>query len=345
MEATTINIDIILIVLLILCILILIVNFITSLRKEKKPLHSEPQKNEKTSLEEGLKKTREGFIDKLRMLFTGATIDAQILNKLEEILITSDVGVKTTMMLLDELKKKLSEEKNSDPKMYQVFLQKKIEEFLSIKADESNTSNQKPEVIMVVGVNGSGKTTSIGKLAHAYRREGKKVLLAAGDTYRAAAIEQLEIWAQKTGADILKKEPGADPSSVLFDAMKDAEEKKYDVLIADTAGRLHTNINLMEQLKKGKRVIQKLNTEAPHKILLVLDATMGQNAINQAREFNTALELTGIILTKLDGTAKGGVIIGIANELKIPITHIGIGEKIDDLKPFDVKEFSHTLFS
>ncbi len=337
------NIDIILSILLLVCILILLFNYYCHFRGKKEFL--KPQKISKTSLEAGLKKTREGFIDKLRMLFTGTTIDTALFEKLEEILITSDVGVKTTMTLLNELKTKVDEEKNRDLKIYQEFLQKKIEEFLSINPKETNFSNQKPEVIMVVGVNGSGKTTSIGKLAHTYRAQGKKVLLAAGDTYRAAAIEQLEIWAQKTGVDIVKKEPGTDPSSVLFDAMRQAEDKAYDVLIADTAGRLHTNINLMEQLKKGKRVIQKFAQEAPHQILLVIDATMGQNTINQAREFHNALDLTGIILTKLDGTAKGGVIIGIANELKIPISHIGIGEKIDDLRLFNPQEFSRALFS
>ncbi len=342
------TIDIILLILLSLCCTILILNYTRSRRKKIQkiilpPLEKLKQK-EPSALEEGLKKTREGFIGKLQSLFTGSMLDPSLIQKLEEILLTSDVGVKTTSMLLADIQKKITEEKNIPASAYQIFLQEKIQEILTFNKKNAPIPSAKPIVIMVVGVNGSGKTTTIGKLAHSYHTHGKKVLLAAGDTYRAAAIEQLEIWAKKTNVDIIKKDPGTDPSSILFDAMKEATQKNYDVLIADTAGRLHTNLNLMEQLKKCKRVIQKFNPEAPHETVLILDATMGQNAINQAREFNAALGLTGIILTKLDGTAKGGVIIGIAHELKIPINYIGIGEQLEHLKPFNPHEFTQALF-
>ena len=270
-------------------------------------------------------------------------IDEDLLDELEEILITSDLGVLTTQALIDSVQQKVKRKELNDPEKLRETLQQEILRFLEVPRKVPDYS-QKPFIILVIGVNGVGKTTTIGKLAQKFREQGKKVLLVAGDTFRAAAGEQLEIWAGRSGAEIIRQKEGSDPSAVVYDGVKAARSRGMDVVLIDTAGRLHTRVNLMEELKKTRRVIQKEVPDGPHQTWLILDATMGQNAISQARLFNEALEVNGIILTKLDGTAKGGIIVGICNELKIPIEYIGIGEKVDDLQPFNAEEFVRALF-
>jgi fused signal recognition particle receptor len=308
------------------------------------PAVQENRKGFFSRLKERLTKTRETLITRVDRLVLGKKeIDADLLDELEEILITSDLGVQTTQALIDSVQQQVRRRELNDPERLKEALQKQIHSFLDVPRPEADFS-QGPFVILVVGVNGVGKTTTIGKLAQRYQRQGKKVLLVAGDTFRAAAGEQLEIWAQRAGADIVRQKEGSDPSAVVFDAIQAARARLFDVVLVDTAGRLHTRVNLMEELKKIRRVIRREIPEAPHQTLLVLDATMGQNAISQAKLFHEALEITGIVLTKLDGTAKGGIIVGIAHEMKIPIEYIGIGEKADDLQPFDAEEFVRALF-
>ena len=295
-------------------------------------------------LKERLAKTRETLITRLDRLVLGKKeIDEDLLEDLEEILITSDLGVLTTQALIGSVQQKVKRKELDNPDRLKEYLQQEIHRFLEVPKKISDFS-QKPFIILVVGVNGVGKTTTIGKLAGRFQREGKKVLMVAGDTFRAAAGEQLEIWAERSGAEIIRQKEVSDPSAVVFDAVKAAKAREMDIVLIDTAGRLHTRVNLMEELKKIRRVIQKEIPDGPHQTLLILDATMGQNAISQARIFHETMEINGIILTKLDGTAKGGIIVGICNELKIPIEYIGIGEKAEDLQPFNPEEFVRALF-
>ena len=290
-------------------------------------------------LKQGLSKTRENFSEKIDQLlkFT-KKIDEETFDELEELLIASDVGVNTTLQLIDKLKEESKRMKSPDE------LKEKLKEEIMSLFPESKITLASPTVLLIVGVNGVGKTTSIGKLALKYKKEGKKVILAAADTFRAAAIDQLEIWANRVGVDIIKHAEGSDPAAVIFDAIQAAKARKADVLICDTAGRLHTKKNLMEELKKIFRVIEREMPGVKKETLLVLDATTGQNAIAQARTFCEAADITGIVLTKLDGTAKGGIVIAIKSELNIPVKLIGVGEKLDDLQFFNPGEFVDALF-
>lgn len=294
-----------------------------------------------------LSRTRENLVSQMDSLFLGKKeIDGDLLDNLEELLITADIGVKTVTDLLDHARKKLKRNELADPNSLKNFIKEELRTFISEPCEQSpiNLPDSGPLVIMVVGVNGVGKTTTIGKIAHKFTDSGKSVLLAAADTFRAAAVSQLQIWAERNNIDIVSKGTGADPSSVAFDAIAKAIEGSYDVVMVDTAGRLHTQTNLMEELKKIKRVIDKKLSGAPHEILLVIDATTGQNGISQAQLFHEAVGVTSIALTKLDGTAKGGIVANISKDLKIPIRFIGIGEKIDDLCDFDPDEFIEALF-
>lgn len=296
-------------------------------------------------LRKGLAPTRGGFIAKIGAIFKEKkTIDPALLDELEETLITADVGSKTVEWFITLLKEALEKNELADPDAVWSLLRAEVERVLTIEAEPWDFSKGKPFIIMVVGVNGVGKTTTIGKLASQYSGQGHKVVLAAADTFRAAAVNQLEIWGRRTNCEVIKSKEGADPSSVVFDAIKYAKENGADVVIADTAGRLHTKAPLMEEIKKVSRVMVKAADGAPYQILLVLDATTGQNALQQVKEFGDAIDLTGIALTKLDGTAKGGVIIGICHEHKIPVRFIGIGEAKDDLREFDVQDFVEALF-
>jgi len=310
-----------------------------------KELVKEPKVSWLSRLKNGLKKTKDGFVGKIESVLSGrTTINDDLYEELEEVLVTSDIGIQTAYKLLEKTRQRVEEEKIEDPKSILAIVKSEIISMLDIDAAPIDIDSKKPFVVMVVGVNGTGKTTTIGKIASSYKKDGKKVLLAAADTFRAAAIEQLEVWSQRVGCDIIKQKQGSDPSAVAFDAIDAGMARGSDVVIIDTAGRLHTKSNLMNELGKVKRVIQKKMDDAPHETLLVLDATTGQNAITQAKEFNKATTLSGIILTKLDGTAKGGCIVGIAHEFKLPIRYIGIGEKIDDLRPFVVDDFVKALF-
>jgi len=296
-------------------------------------------------LKEGLFKTHEGLVSKIDELVAGKKeIDEGLLAELEEILITSDIGVKTTQELLDNLTAKVQRKELEDADLLRQSLQEQIFQILSRQEKPLNVEAARPFIIMVIGVNGTGKTTTIGKIAQKFKAQGKSVLLVAADTFRAAAIEQLEIWGQRVNCEVIKQKSGSDPSAVVFDALKAAKSRSSDVMIVDTAGRLHTKINLMEELKKVKRIVDREVPGAPHEILLVLDATTGQNAIAQAKMFNQSLGVTGIVLTKLDGTAKGGILIAISDELKIPLRYIGIGEKVDDLREFNARDFVEALF-
>lgn len=298
------------------------------------------------SLSTKLKRTRDIFISGFASIFSGKkAIDQELLKELEEKLLMADVGIYVTKQILDNLKKKaaLVKELNSE-----IILQILKNELIDILSSNNQPlaieCANKPCIILLVGVNGSGKTTTIGKLAAKFQKDGLKVMLAAGDTYRAAAIEQLQAWGQRSNVTVIAQKQGSDSAAVLYDACSAAKSRNIDVLLADTAGRLHTQSNLIEELKKIKRTIQKLDPSAPHEILLVLDATFGQNALNQAEQFKEAVGVSGICLTKLDGTAKGGIIFAIAQTTKIPIRFIGVGESIEDLKTFDAKEFVEALF-
>jgi fused signal recognition particle receptor len=298
------------------------------------------------TLAAGLSKTkREGFMARLAGLFGGAprAVDESVLAELEEVLFTADIGVKTASRLVEHARDQ-AKSKTLGSADLKAVIRAEVQQIVTLKANHALSGGGPPHVIMVVGVNGAGKTTTIGKLAAKATASGKKVLLAAGDTFRAAAAEQLDVWSERAGAELVKGKDEADPASVIFDAVKLGIEKKVDVVIADTAGRLHTKANLMEELKKVKRVIEKALPGAPHEVLLVLDSTNGQNAIIQARQFHDAVGITSIALTKLDGTAKGGVIIGICDEMKVPVSWVGVGEKVADLRPFDPKEFVEALF-
>ena len=296
-------------------------------------------------LKEGLAKTHLGFIAKIEQLLAARTsVDDELIEHLEEILILSDLGVATTQRIIGSLQDKVAKKELRDTSQVKFYLKREVQAILEGHEKTIDVSRATPYVILVIGVNGTGKTTTIGKLASKFKAQGKDVLLVAGDTFRAAAIEQLEIWGQRAGCDVIKHASGADPSAVLFDAVKAARSRNVDVLIADTAGRLHTKQNLMEELRKMVRVISREMPGAPHEILMVIDATTGQNAIQQAQIFNEGIGITGFVLTKLDGTAKGGIIVGIANDMNIPVTYIGIGEKVEDLREFRAKEFIKALF-
>lgn len=298
-------------------------------------------------LKQGLSKTKKSLLGRItEVVGLSQKIDQELLEQLEEILLKGDIGVEGTDKIIGDLKRKVKEGRIEEPNKIIDAIKEEIRIILEGTAFSSKTLNRdaNPLVIMIVGINGAGKTTSIAKLAKKYSDEGKKVLVAACDTFRAAALEQLSIWAQRAGVDIVKSRPNQDPASVAFDAVKAASARKIDVVIVDTAGRLHTKYNLMEELKKIKRVMGKSLESAPQEVLLVLDATTGQNGISQAKMFDQAVGVTGIILAKLDGTAKGGIVVAIASQLEIPVRYIGTGEKIDDLEEFEPVDFVEALF-
>jgi len=294
-------------------------------------------------LKNGLAKTRKGFVEKVESIFSRGKIDKETIEELEEALITSDVGIHAAQEIVNFLREKIKKGEIEDTLSVKEALKKEMVSLLGSSAPVV-LFGERPFVILTVGVNGVGKTTTIGKLASRFTSEGHSVLLGASDTFRAAAIEQLEIWAKRAGASIVKHQSGSDPAAVAFDAIESARHKKIDIVIIDTAGRLHTKSPLMEELKKVKRVVQKAMPLAPQEVLLVVDATTGQNALRQARVFNEAIGITGVALTKLDGTAKGGIVFAIKKELGIPVRLIGVGEGVDDLRDFDPKEFVKALF-
>lgn len=308
-------------------------------------------REKKESLNKGLEKTKESVFKKLSRVVVGKSrVDEEVLDNLEEVLITSDVGVETTVKIIERIESRVARDKYMGIEELNIILKEEIAGLLS----ENNTGKEfsfsdtlpsKPYVIMVVGVNGVGKTTTIGKLAWHFKQAGKKVFMGAADTFRAAAVEQLSIWAERVGVEIIKQEMGSDPASVAFDSLSSAVTHNADVVIIDTAGRLHNKINLMNELTKIKRVMTKVIPDAPHEILLILDGSTGQNAFEQARQFTAATEVNALALTKLDGTAKGGVVIGISYQFKIPVKYIGIGEKLQDLQVFNKDEFVDSLFS
>ena len=296
-------------------------------------------------LKDSLSKTRKDFVEKIDNLVSGRkSIDEDLYEELEEILIQADVGAETAFHLVEDLRRLVKERRVDDPVHLKQILKELIEEVMGQEPSPLNDDGN-PTVILVVGVNGVGKTTTIGKLAYNFKQDGKTVILAAGDTFRAAAIDQLEVWGDRSGVDVIKHQEGSDPAAVVFDALQAARARKADVMVVDTAGRLHTKGNLMEELKKIGRVLSREIPGAPHEVLLVLDATTGQNAISQAKVFGEATGVTGIVLTKLDGTAKGGVVIGIKETMDIPVKLIGIGEGIEDLRPFDSGDFVEALFT
>jgi len=296
-------------------------------------------------LKGGLKKTRESITHKVdELLVSFGKIDEDLFDELEEILITSDIGVETTVKIIKKLKERVKKERITNALDVKKILKEEVALILGTEKEVLKL-NTKPSIIIVIGVNGVGKTTSIGKICNVLKQQGKKVMMAAGDTFRAAAIDQLEIWAKRSGVDIIKHAEGADPSAVIYDAITASKARGYDVIVCDTAGRLHTKKNLMEELKKIFRVISRELPDADTETLLVLDATTGQNAVSQAKNFTEAAGVTGLVLTKLDGTAKGGIVVTIKSELNIPVKFIGVGEHIDELQPFDPKEFVDALFS
>lgn len=307
-------------------------------------------KDKKESLDKGLEKTKDGFFSKLAKAVVGkSSVDAEVLDNLEEILISSDVGVETTIKIIKRIEERVAKDKYVSTAQLNGILKEEISTLLT----ENNSKDEveftipegkKPYVIMVVGVNGVGKTTTIGKLSHAFKQSGKNVLLGAADTFRAAAVDQLIIWSERVGVPIVSQGMGADPASVAFDTLSSGLAKGSDVIIIDTAGRLHNKINLMNELTKIKMVMQKVIPDAPHEVLLVLDASTGQNAIEQCKQFTAATEVSALALTKLDGTAKGGVVIGISDQFKIPVKYIGVGEKMTDLQVFNRTEFVDSLF-
>jgi len=309
-----------------------------------RPPPKELSKKDVAGMRRGLAATRGGFIAKLTALFSGKKeIDPAILEQIEEVMISSDVGVKTTQAILERLRERLAKNELADSDAVWAALRAEATRILSIGGGALKATT-KPTVVLMVGVNGVGKTTSIGKLATRYTNDGKKVLLAAGDTFRAAAVQQLEVWGKRVGSTVVKGKEGADPGAVAFDATEKAKAAAADFLFVDTAGRLHTKAPLMDEIKKVRKTIAKAMEGAPHETLLVLDATTGQNALQQAILFKEALDLTGIILTKLDGTAKGGIVLGICDELKLPVRYVGLGERAEDLREFMAEEFVEALF-
>jgi len=311
------------------------------------PTPSEPKPSFFNRLKQGLTKTRANFSSGIATLFLGKKeLNADLLNDIENLLFTSDVGVETTQALINTLTTKLARKELCDTRAAFECLKSEMKAILKpCEAPLSINETLKPFVILVIGINGSGKTTTIGKLAHYFQQDNKTLLLAAGDTFRAAAIEQLQAWGERNHIPVIAQQPGADTAAVIYDALDAAKARGVQVLIADTAGRLHTQSNLMSELQKVKRVIGKLDATAPHEVLIVLDATQGQNALQQVKQFHAAIGVTGIVLTKLDGTAKGGIIFAIADQTKIPIRFIGVGEGIDDLRPFNADEFVDALFA
>ncbi|HET8809271.1 MAG TPA: signal recognition particle-docking protein FtsY [Flavobacteriaceae bacterium] len=313
-------------------------------------------KEKKEKLDEGLEKSKTSFFNKLSKAVAGKSkVDDEMLDELEDVLISSDVGVATTIKIIQRIEARVAKDKYLGTDELNLILREEIAALLSLSAEVYETNSdeqaaigipteQKPHVIMVVGVNGVGKTTTIGKLAHQFKNQGKKVVLGAADTFRAAAIDQLQIWADRVQVPIIKQKMGSDPASVAFDTVQSAVKMDADVVIIDTAGRLHNKVNLMNELTKIKRVMQKVVADAPHEVLLVLDGSTGQNAFEQAKQFTAATEVTSLAVTKLDGTAKGGVVIGISDQFKIPVKYIGVGEKIDDLQTFDKLEFIDSFF-
>lgn len=308
-------------------------------------------KEKKESLDKGLEKTKENIFSKLAKAIVGkSTVDADVLDKLEEILVSSDIGVATTLKIIERIEKRVAQDKYVGTSQLNALMKEEIAALLSENntvelSDFSLPESTKPYVIMVVGVNGVGKTTTIGKLAHQFKKAGKSVVLGAADTFRAAAVDQLIIWSERVGVPIVSQGMNADPASVAYDTLKSAVAKNADVVIIDTAGRLHNKVNLMNELSKIKKVMQKIVPDAPHEILLVLDASTGQNAIEQCKQFTAATDVNALALTKLDGTAKGGVVIGISDQFKIPVKYIGVGEKIDDLQVFNKAQFIDSFFS
>jgi fused signal recognition particle receptor len=308
-------------------------------------------REKKENLNKGLEKTKESVFVKLSRAIAGKSkVDDEVLDNLEEVLVSSDVGVATTLKIIERIEARVAKDKYLNTSKLNTILKEEIIALLEKNSGDQDSDfsaqiKSSPYVIMIVGVNGSGKTTTIAKLAYQYKMAGKKVLLGAADTFRAAAIEQLQIWADRAGVAMTKQQMGSDPASVAFDTVKSAVAGKYDVVIIDTAGRLHNKINLMTELSKIKRVMEKVLPGAPHEVLLILDGSTGQNAFEQATQFTAATDVTGLVITKLDGTAKGGVVIGISDQHKIPVRYIGIGEKIDDLLIFNRAEFVDSLFS
>jgi len=307
-------------------------------------------REKKEKLDKGLEKTKDSVFSKLARVVVGKSkVDDEVLDHLEEVLITSDVGVQTTVKIIERIEDRVSKDKFLGTSELNKILREEISELLAENhsedpSDFSIPSDQKPHVIMVVGVNGVGKTTTIGKLAYQLKKSGQKVVLGAADTFRAAAIEQLEVWSDRADVSIVKQKMGSDPASVAFDTLQSAQKQNADVVIVDTAGRLHNKINLMSELTKVRKVMQKIVPDAPHEVLLVLDASTGQNAIEQAKQFTKATEVSALALTKLDGTAKGGVVIGVSDQFNIPVKYIGVGEGIEDLQVFNKVEFVDSLF-
>jgi fused signal recognition particle receptor len=310
------------------------------------------KKQQQESLEQGLQKTREGFFSKITKAIAGkSTVDTEVLDNLEDALVSADVGIETTVKIIEQIEKRVARDKYLNTSELNKILKEEIQQVLVTAPQDTNYENyelpagHKPHIILVVGVNGVGKTTTIGKLAHNFSKAGKSVLLGAADTFRAAAVDQLTIWSERTGVDIVKKEMGSDPASVAFDTVKSGVAKNADVIIIDTAGRLHNKAHLMDELTKIKRVIQKVIPDAPHEVMLVLDGSTGQNALEQAKHFTAATEVTALTITKLDGTAKGGVVLAIASQFKIPVKFIGVGEKAEDLLVFNKQLFVDSLFT
>ncbi len=317
--------------------------------KKLKDKFTQSSDNVTDKFKDGLSKTRDNFTTKVNDLVARyRKVDEEFFEELEEILIGADVGFDTVMELIDELKLEVKRRNIQDTEDVQsVISEKLVDIYQGDRAEDSNLNIQEDQltVLLFVGVNGVGKTTTIGKMAHMFKEQGKNVVLAAGDTFRAGAIEQLEVWGERVGVPVIKQAAGSDPAAVMFDAVQSAKAKKADILICDTAGRLQNKVNLMKELEKVKRVIEREIPGAPHEVLLVLDATTGQNALVQAKTFKEATNVSGIVLTKLDGTAKGGIVLAIRNELEIPVKYVGLGEKMDDLQPFDAEKYVYGLFS
>ncbi|MFM2048650.1 MAG: signal recognition particle-docking protein FtsY [Bacteroidota bacterium] len=310
------------------------------------------KKQQQESLEQGLQKTREGFFSKITKAIAGkSTVDTEVLDNLEDALVSADVGIETTVKIIEQIEKRVAKDKYLNTAELNTILKEEILHILVTAPQDTNyegyelPAGHKPHVMLVVGVNGVGKTTTIGKLAHNFSKAGKSVLLGAADTFRAAAVDQLTIWSERTGVEIVKKEMGSDPASVAFDTVKSGVAKNVDVIIIDTAGRLHNKAHLMDELTKIKRVIQKVIPDAPHEVMLVLDGSTGQNALEQAKHFTAATDVTALTITKLDGTAKGGVVLAIASQFNIPVKFIGVGEKAEDLLVFDKQLFVDGLFN
>ena len=309
------------------------------------------KKQQQETIDQGLQKTREGFLGKITKAIAGkTTVDEEVLDNLEDALVSADVGIETTVKIIEKIEKRVAKDKYLNTAELNGILKQEIENILVAAPQESSYENyqlpkgHKPHIILVVGVNGVGKTTTIGKLAHNFSQAGKSVLLGAADTFRAAAVEQLTIWSERTNTPIVKKEMGSDPASVAYDTVISGVARNSDVIIIDTAGRLHNKLHLMDELTKIKRVIQKVIPEAPHEVMLVLDGSTGQNALEQAKHFTAATDVTAITITKLDGTAKGGVVLAIASQFKIPVKFIGVGEKVTDLLVFNKQQFVNSLF-